>query len=214
MKPTSLVFALLIPLAATGLCRGQVEDAQQRNERLTLVEFRRIAATCAPGVPLVTLRAIARAESAFHPYALSLNYPRRTAREHGLSTGGISFARQPRTRAEALAWTDYLLKRGRSVSVGLMQINTEHLADLGLSVDQLFDPCTNVRAGARLLAAKYDAAAAIVGEGQEALQRALSQYNSGYPLIGFDSGYVSNVVEGEFCPSAEKARGGPTCRHQ
>jgi hypothetical protein len=35
-----------------------------------------------------------------------------------------------------------------------------------------------VRAGTRLLAAKYRAAAAIVGEGQEALQQAVSQYNS------------------------------------
>ena len=162
------------------------------------MEFRRIAATCAPEIPLVTLRAIARVESAFHPYALSLNYPRRTAREHGLSTGGISFARQPRTRAEALAWTYYLLKRGRSVSVGLMQINTEHVADLGLSVDQLFDPCTNVRAGARLLAAKYEAAAAIGGEGREALQQALSEYNSGSAVVGFANGYVASVVSGEF----------------
>ena len=200
MKPASLVFTLLIPLAVTGLCNAQVEDAQQRNERLTLVEFRRIAATCAPEIPLVTLRAIARVESAFHPYALSLNYPRRTAREHGLSTGGINFARQPRTKAEELAWTYYLLKRGRSVSVGLMQVNTEHVADLGLSMDQLFDPCTNVRAGARLLAAKYQAAAAIGGEGQQALQQALSEYNSGYPLTGVDNGYVSSVVDGEFHP--------------
>ena len=213
MKPTGFVFALLLPLAFTAPCGAQDAD-EQRNERLTLVEFRRIAARCAPGIPLVTLRAIARAESAFHPYALSLNYPRRTAREQGLSAGDITLARQPRTRAEALAWTYYLLKRGRSVSVGLMQINTEHVADLGVSVDQLFDPCTNVRTGGRLLAAKYEAAAAIAGEGQEALQRALSQYNSGNPLIGFYSGYVRGVVDGEFCPSAEKAQGGPTCRHQ
>jgi type IV secretion system protein VirB1 len=79
-----------------------------------------------------------------------------------------------------------------------MQINTEHLADLGLSVDQLFDPCTNVRAGARLLAAKYEAAAAIVGEGQEALQRALSEYNSGSAVVGVANGYVAGVVSGEF----------------
>ena len=198
MKPTRFGFALLIPLAVTDLCNAQVQDAEQRNERLTLMEFRGIAATCAPGIPLVTLRAIARAESAFHPYAVSLNYPRRTAREHGLSTGGINFARQPRTRAEALAWTYYLLKRGRSVSVGLMQVNTEHVADLGLSVDQLFDPCTNVRAGARLLAAKYEAAAAIGGEGQEALQQALSEYNSGSAVVGVANGYVASVVSGEF----------------
>lgn len=198
MKPTALVFALLMTLPVADLGRAQMEDAEQQNAPVTLGAFRRIAATCAPEVPLVTLRAIARAESAFHPYALSLNYPRRIAREHGLSTGGITLARQPRTKAEAQAWTRYLLKRGRSVSVGLMQINTEHAADLGLTVDQLFDPCTNVRVGARLLTARYQAAAAIGGEGQEALQQALSEYNSGSAVIGAANGYVTNVVIGEF----------------
>jgi type IV secretion system protein VirB1 len=197
MKRTAFVFAFLMMLPVASLCQAQVEDAEQQNAPVTLEAFRQIGAACAPGIPLVTLRAIARAESAFHPYALSLNYPRRTASEHGLGTGGITLARQPRTRGEALAWTRYLLKRGRSVSVGLMQINTEHAANLRLTVDQLFDPCTNVRVGARLLTARYQAAAAIEGEGQQALQQALSEYNSGSAVIGVANGYVTNVINGE-----------------
>jgi type IV secretion system protein VirB1 len=194
MKPTAFVFALLM---VAGLCQGQVDDAEQRNAPITLDKFHRMAAACAPGVPLVTLRAIVRVESAFHPYALSLNYPLRIAREHGLSSGGITLARQPRTRAEALAWTRYLLNRGRSVSVGLMQINTEHAAEFGLTVDQLFDPCMNVRVGAHLLTASYQAAVAIRGEGQEALHQALSEYNSGSAVIGVANGYVNHVIIGE-----------------
>lgn len=117
-----------------------------------------------------------------------------------MTAGGIALARQPRTLTEAQAWTQYLLKRGRSVSIGLMQVNTEHLAELGLTADELFDPCTNVRAAAGLLATKYQDAAASKGGGQEALLRALSEYNSGSITLGFNNGYVYSILEGEFNP--------------
>ena len=74
----------------------------------------------------------------------------------------------------------------------------QYAADLGLSVDQLFDSCTNVRAGAHILTVEYQRAAALDGEGQTALRRPLSEYNSGSPIVGFDNGYVSIVADGEF----------------
>jgi type IV secretion system protein VirB1 len=152
----------------------------------------------APGIPLVTLRAIARAESGFHPYALSLNYPKRTAQEQGLKRGGMFLARQPRSLDEARAWTNWLSHRGLSVSIGLRQINSEHAVGLGLSPDQLFEPCTNITAGARLLVAYYKQAVAVLGDGQQALRYALSDYNSGSPTIGFRNGYLDTVINGEF----------------
>ena len=200
MKNIWYALALVITAASLRPCRAQESSPQQSNARLHSSGFSTIAAACAPDVPLVTLRAIARAESAFHPYALSLDYPRRTAREHGLTDGGIFLARQPRNLAEARAWTHWLLQRGRSVSIGLMQISTQHAAELGLTADQLFDPCTNIRAGAQILQTKYQHSAALHGEGQEALQEALSLYNSGSSAVGFENGYVSNVVDGEVYP--------------
>jgi type IV secretion system protein VirB1 len=146
---------------------------------------------------LVTLRAIARAESGFYPYALSIDYPRRIAREHGFKDGEIFLARQPKNLEEAQMWTHWLLQTGQSVSIGLVQISTQHALGLGLSVDQLFDPCTNVHAGARILKEKYQRSAILHGEGQEALLHALSEYNSGSSILGFDNGYVINVVDGE-----------------
>jgi type IV secretion system protein VirB1 len=110
-------------------------------------------------------------------------------------------ARQPRTLDEARAWTRYLVNRGKTVSIGLLQINSEHAADFGLTWDQLFDPCTNMRIGAHLLTAYYRQAAAVLGDGQQALQFALSGYNSGFPLVGFTNGYVDSVVHGEFTAS-------------
>ena len=198
MKKHPVGLAVAISLALVAPSPAQERSPQHLNTRLSPAEFRAIAAACAPGIPLATLHAIARAESAFHPYALSLDHPRRTAREQRFKAGEIFLARQPTNLAEARAWTRWLLERGRSVSIGLVQISTQHAANLGLSVDQLFDPCTNLRAGARVLTAEYQRAAAVRGEGQDALRQALSEYNSGSSTVGFDNGYVSSVVNGEF----------------
>jgi len=200
MKMTTIAFTLGIALFTAGLSPAQSRSRPHRNERLTQTEFRDLAAVCAPNVPLVTLRAVVRAESAFHQYALSLDHPRRTAREQGLRDGGIFLARQPTDLGEARAWAHWLINRGRNVSIGLMQVSTQHAADLGVTVDQLFDPCTNMQAGARLLTAKYQDAARSLGEGQTALNRALSQYNSGSIVVGRENGYVATVIDGEFHP--------------
>ena len=129
--------------------------------------------------------------------ALSLDHPGRTAIEHGFKEGGIFLARQPTNLAEARAWTHWLLKHGQTVSIGLVQVSTQRAADLRVSVDELFEPCTNIRAGARLLTTEYQRAAAVRGEGQEALRQALSEYNSGSPTLGLDNGYISSVERGE-----------------
>src|SRR5437867_3088239 len=150
MKKRYASFLFAVTLLSVSVCTAQTKYAEHANAKLSPTEFRTLARACAPDIPLVTLRAISRAESAFHRYALSLDYPRRTAREHGL-IGEIVLARQPRTLDEARAWTRWFMQRGRSVSIGLMQVSTEHMTDLGLTADDLFDPCTNLRAGAELL---------------------------------------------------------------
>jgi len=194
-----LITCLMLCLCATAM--AQTARKEITNAPLAPSEFKALAQRCAADVPVITLRAIARAESAFRPYALSLNYPKRTAAEQGLHGGGMFLARQPRTLDEARAWTRYLVNRRKSVSIGLLQINSEHAADFGLTWDQLFDPCTNMRVGAHLLTAYYREAAAVLGDGQQALQFALSGYNSGFPLVGFTNGYVESVVQGEFTAS-------------
>ena len=196
-KPLLITF-LMLCLCATAMT--QTARKEVPNAPLAPSEFRALAQRCAPDVPVITLRAVARAESAFRPYALSLNYPKRTAAEQGLHGGGVFLARQPQTLDEARAWTRYLVNRGKTVSIGLLQINSEHAADFGLTPDQLFDPCTNMRVGARLLTAYYRQAAAVLGDGQQALEFALSGYNSGLPLVGFSNGYVDTVIQGEFTP--------------
>jgi len=194
----TLIRLLSLTLGLSSLCAAQARASREANQRLTPEAFVQLATTCAPEIPLVTLRAIARTESDFRPYALSLNYPRHFAQEHGYSNAGFFLAHQPQTLAEARAWTHRFLSHGYSVSIGLMQINSKHAADLGLTPDQLFDPCTNIRAAVRILSKSYQEASGTLGEGQAALLQALSLYNSGSASIGFSNEYVPRVVRGEF----------------
>ncbi|MBV8401894.1 MAG: lytic transglycosylase domain-containing protein [Acetobacteraceae bacterium] len=74
---------------------------------------------------------------------------------------------------------------------GLMQVNERHLREFGVTVQEVMDPCTNVRIGGAILAANYARAVQTYGEGQRALQAALSAYNTGDFARGFANGYVA-----------------------
>jgi len=128
----------------------------------TLTAFLTLAAVCAPGVAPETLAAIARTESGLRTFAIGINGPG-------------SSAIVPATRGEAIERAEALLRAGRSIDLGLMQINSRNLGWLGLSVEDAFDPCRNIAAGARVLTA-------------------FSGYNTGHPNRGFANGYVARVL--------------------
>jgi Transglycosylase SLT domain len=110
--------------------------------------------------------------------------PHELARRQEWSRGTITLERQPASLEEAVAWTKC------TVSIGLLQVNSEHAKELHVTVEQLFEPCTNLRPGATLLATVYSATDRVQGEGLPALDTALSYYNSGTPYLGFRNGYV------------------------
>lgn len=148
---------------------------------LTLPEMVFLAAQCAPGVAPETLLSVVQVESGFDPLAIGINgKPRVTVTAS--------------TPADAAAKVSALIAAGRSVDLGLAQINSRNLSWLGMSVEAAFDPCQNLAAAARVLQGGYDVgAAAILGE-QPALRTALSRYNTGDPVRGFNNGYVSKVT--------------------
>jgi type IV secretion system protein VirB1 len=96
---------------------------------------------CGPSVAPSTTRAIIQVESGGNPLAIGDNKLQK------------SFA--PGTKGEAVSLATQLISQGHSVDLGLMQINSCHLASLHLSLDELFDPCRNVRAGTAILADFY-----------------------------------------------------------
>lgn len=138
---------------------------------------------CAPTVAPETVQAIVRVESGGNPYALGVNGP-------------IRLKSQPQSAPEAIRMARYYINRGYSVDLGLMQVNSGNLKGLGLTLNQLFDPCTNLKAGSRILSRGYAGAAKRYGPGQTALKAALSVYNTGNYEKGFQNGYVAKYYPG------------------
>ncbi len=163
MRISRIIVAVLLILASIN-CSAQTPTSNA-NTKLSVTAFESLARSCAENVPVSTLEAIARTESALHPYALSINRPHQLARRQGWNHGTITLERQPASLDEAIVWTKWLLAQGLTVSIGLLQVNSEHAALLHLSPEQLFDPCTNLRSGAALLSATYAATARIHGRG-------------------------------------------------
>lgn len=135
---------------------------------------------CAANIAPVTLEAVIQVESRGDPLLLHVN---------GL---GAVQPRRPTDAKEAAGLARRYIAQGYSVDLGLMQVNNRNLPTLGYTVEQVLDdPCTNIRAGAAVLTADYAAAVRTHGDGQPALQAALSAYNTGDFYRGFANGYVA-----------------------
>lgn len=100
--------------------------------------------------------------------------------------------RQPATLEEAVATARALAAAGRRYDAGLAQISSANFTWLELTLEQAFDPCTNLAAGARVLAHCYERARA-THDGQAAVTAALSCYNTGNFEAGVANGYVQRV---------------------
>jgi type IV secretion system protein VirB1 len=144
--------------------------------------FLALALQCAPHVAPDTLLAIASHESALRPYIIANNSTKERA--------------EGATAAEATERASMWIAAGHSVDMGLMQINSLNLPRLGLTVADVFVPCTNVQAGARVLGDAYTEARQRQTDGALALRMALSAYNTGNFNAGFLNGYVA-AVEGQ-----------------
>jgi type IV secretion system protein VirB1 len=140
-----------------------------------------LAVLCGPLVdPATTLRVIA-VESAGHAYAVHDNTNGRTY-EAASSRGAVNVS-------------NILLRAGHRLDLGLMQISYDAwLKPTRFSLDQAFDPCTNIRLGTTILSANFTRALAHSGTPREALYRALSQYNSGSDSASWD--YAQRVLMG------------------
>jgi len=133
--------------------------------------------TCAPDVSPVTIQRIVQVESQGNPLAINVN--------------GVQLRRQPRDAADAAALAREYIAEGYTVDLGLMQVNSANLPRLGYSVEDMFDPCKNLAAGAAVLTGFYLLAKPRFGDEQAALRAALSAYNTGSFTLGFANGYVA-----------------------
>jgi type IV secretion system protein VirB1 len=139
-----------------------------------------LAAQCAPGVAPETIAAIVRTESQGFELAINVN---------GL---GRKVA-QPTSVTQAVEVARYYVGKGYSVDLGLGQINSRNMKALGLTWDNVFDPCTNIAAAGAVLSGNYHSVRTGLHP-QRALRIALSMYNTGSQSRGFSNGYVGKVV--------------------
>lgn len=145
------------------------------------MDFSVLAQECAPWVAHETMAAIVKTESAFRPLAIGVN-------------GKSQLSRQPETKAEAVVTAKWLIANGYNIDMGLGQVNSANLPKLGLSVEDVFEPCKNLAAAATILHGNYQVARGKVQGEQGALLAAVSAYNTGSFSKGFSNGYVQKVI--------------------
>lgn len=162
-----------------------------------------LAEACAPNVAPTTLASIVQVESHAEPLAISVN-------------GAPRVSVTASTPTEASAKAAALIASGRSVDLGLAQINSRNLGWLGLRVEDAFVPCLNLAAGARVLRAGYTPQGETDDEEQVALRVALSRYNSGDSRRGISNGYVAKVTRAaaELAPAIATGPTGTAPRRQ
>ncbi|WP_425493058.1 lytic transglycosylase domain-containing protein [Dyella lutea] len=124
-------------------------------------------------VPAEVMQHVAQVESGNNPFAIGV-------------VGG-RLQRQPRNLAEATATARMLERRGYNYSLGIAQVNRANLGHYGLhTYARAFDRCSNLQAGASILANCYARAGGDWG-------KAFSCYYSGNFVTGYRDGYVQRV---------------------
>lgn len=139
-----------------------------------MIDFVVLAQQCAPQVDVNIASAIVKSESSFNPFAIGVN------RAAGLK-------KQPTSYEEAVTVAKRLISQGRNIDVGFAQINSANFKRLNLSVEQVFDPCTNLSAMQFIFNDCRNKA-----KGKD-IYKAMSCYNTGNHSSGFRNGYVAKV---------------------
>jgi type IV secretion system protein VirB1 len=187
MKTFLVMTLLLLPPAALG-----------QNTDVTWLQ-----SICLPTAPLSTLRAVIQVESSGNPNAMQIDFPKTLLKRWSLAEGTLRLKRQPANQREALAWLTYFQSYDIFVDLGLMQVSTAEAKRRGISPETLLEPCTNLRVGWQILEDDYRIEQKTHGPGQEALQHAISRYNTGDTRQGIANGYLGRVLAAVPSPSVE-----------
>jgi type IV secretion system protein VirB1 len=138
----------------------------------------RVVEACGVIITPAVLSAIVQVESGGKPYAVY----------HATQSHFF------KTEDEAIAFASPLVAAGQSVDLGLAQINSRNLDALSLSVDTVFEPCSNLRAAQTVFLWGYDREEDTELSAREKLIAALSRYNTGNSTAGVHNGYTARVL--------------------
>lgn len=147
---------------------------------------------CGSIVHVDTLRALIKTESKNNPYAIAdagpVTLPWRIRK-------GMVRSFYPTSRGEAIQIARQLMADGHTVSLGLTQLNDRNFSAFGISLEDAFEPCTNIKHGTQLFAHYYFEALQKFTDVPQALSAALSKYNSGDFYRGKNEGYVDLIYK-------------------
>lgn len=170
---------------------GRAALAQQSPPVMSHDILARLVRVCAPEVNSTTQAAIVAVESGGSPWVLHDDNNDRVYSPMTLPSAR-SFAQELLVRNKAIYGV-----RDRGVDFGLAQINSSNFTSLGVTANDMLDPCANLNASARIISSAYLHERTLLSadpswHGDErALERALEEYNSGRP--SGDDGYVRAI---------------------
>ncbi|MCT7910715.1 lytic transglycosylase domain-containing protein [Arcobacter lacus] len=148
-------------------------------------------------VDINIVQKIMQVESNKNPFAINVN-------KDGKSY--ISFS--PKTKEEASKIAGDYISKGFSVDLGLMQFNSNNLslkAFSNLTINDLLDPCINIKAGSDIFYLAYENTNMKLAK-EERIKMALSVYNTGNEENGFKNGYVAKYDNVPTLSLIEQAR--------
>lgn len=148
------------------------------------IPITQLVSQCVPGAPIHSMAAIIKVESSGNPLALFDN------------TTGRSIL--PSNKQQAKQILTNLIAKHHQVDVGIAQVDTENFAKTGLTVNNAFDACSNIRAGNQIFMASYTQAVSAGFSGQSAVFHAFEAYNSGR-VVG-DASYANKVLRAAGIP--------------
>lgn len=162
---------------------------------------------CAPNVAPATMERVIHVESRGDPLALNVNVKwviERDEKGQPIMVTGKDGQPKPKRRKVVFKWPIEVKTKqdavtvayaaiadGFNVDMSYMQVNSNNLSALGFTVEDMFDDCKNLAAGASVLSAFYARALKEYPDPQTALRAALSAYNTGDFNKGYLNGYLA-----------------------
>lgn len=135
---------------------------------------------CVPSAVQPYMSAIVQVESKGNPLAMNLN-------------NGYQLQFQPKSEDQAKKWISALEQKHYNFDVGLAQVNNKNAIKYGYKSTDLLNPCINLKVASDILIQNYKDALVHSKHNSDAMQKAISAYNTGNFRSGFRNGYVHKV---------------------
>jgi type IV secretion system protein VirB1 len=142
---------------------------------------------CAPDVHPMVMQRIMHVETQNKPNAIGFRILK--------NKQDYRLPNQPKTLEEAKHTANWLYQNGYRYDLGIAQVNSANFARFGVVPDDMFNECKNINVASKILLEFYNNAKRYYADEQQALQAAISSYNSGKFNSTAGRQYVSKIMD-------------------